>query len=102
MARPADLLERLPDSLGLGAKSRLGGQVRLGAANAFTQLPAGLAWGGQSLRLVCRMRGLRGGMWCSWWRCIQGRWATTLALKACAQAQQQGHAVGTEEPCVPY
>ncbi len=98
MARPADLLERLPDSLGLGAKSRLGGQVRLGAANAFTQLPAGLALGWPELEAGLPDAGFARGHVVQLVALHPGALATTLALKACAQAQQQGHAVGTEEP----
>ena len=98
MARPADLLERLPGSLGLGAKSRLGGQVRLGAAPASAQLPAGLALGWPELEACLPDAGLARGHVVQLAALHKGALTTTLALRACAQAQQQGHAVGTDEP----
>ena len=98
MARPADLLERLPDSLGFGAKSRLGGQVRLGAANVSTQLPAGLTLGWPELEAGLPDAGLARGHVVQLAALHPGALTTSIALKACAQAQQQGHAVGTDEP----
>jgi hypothetical protein len=98
MARPADFLERLPDSLGFGAKSRLGGQVRLGAANVSSRLPAGLALGWPELEACLPDAGLARGHVVQLAALHPGALTTTLALKACAQAQQQGHAVGTDEP----
>ncbi len=98
MARPADLLERLPDSLGFGAKSRLGGQVRLGVANTSAQLPAGLALGWPELEACLPDAGLARGHVVQLAALHPGAQTTTIALKACMQAQQQGHAVGTDEP----
>lgn len=98
MARPADLLERLPDSLGLGAKSRFGGQVRLGAATVSTQLPAGLSLGWPELEAFLPDAGVARGHVVQLAALHPGALTTTVALKACAEAQQQGHALGSEEP----
>jgi hypothetical protein len=97
MARPADLLERLPESLSLGKKSRFGGQVRLGAAPAATQLPAGLSLGWPELEACLPDAGLARGHVVQLAAQHPGALATTLALRACAEAQQQGRAFGTDD-----
>ncbi len=90
MARPADLLESLPASLR--------GQARLGLANTSEQLPPGLALGWPELEGCLPDGGLLRGHVVQLAALHPGALTTTLALKACAQAQQQGHAVGTDEP----
>ncbi len=97
MARPADLLERLPESLTLGTKSRFGGQVRLGAASAATQLPPGLSLGWPELEACLPDAGLARGHVVQLAALHPGALATQLALRTCAEAQQQGRAFGTDE-----
>lgn len=90
MARPADLLESLPASLR--------GQARLGLANTSNQLPMGLALGWPELEGCLPDGGLARGHVVQLAALHPGALTTSLALKACAQAQKQGHALGTDEP----
>lgn len=94
MSLPANLLERLPESLSF--TSKLGGQVRLGAA-AATAMQPGLPLGWPELEACLPDRGLARGHVVQLASLHPGALATTLALKACAQAQQQGRTFGTDE-----
>jgi hypothetical protein len=90
MARPADLLERLPASLR--------GQARLGLANELVGLPAGLSLSWPALEACLPDAGLARGHVVQLAALHPGALATTIALRACVAAQQQGRALGTEEP----
>jgi recombination protein RecA len=97
MARPADLLERLPESLSLGKKTKFNGLLRLGAAPSATQLPAGLSLGWPELEACLPDAGLARGHVVQLAALHPGALATQLALRTCAEAQQQGRAFGTDE-----
>jgi hypothetical protein len=90
MVNPADLLESFPASLR--------GQARLGLANVSAQLPMGQALGWPELEACLPDRGLARGHVVQLAALHPGALTTTLALKACAQAQQQGQALGTDAP----
>lgn len=94
MAHPADLLESLSASLN--------GQARLGFANASKGLPSGLGLGWPELEACLPDQGLARGHVVQLAALHPGALATTLALKACAEAQHQGHALGTEVPWCAY
>ena len=97
MARPADLLERLPESLSLGKKTKFNGLLRLGAAPSATQLPAGLSLGWPEIEACLPDSGLARGHVVQLAALHPGALATMLALRTCAEAQQQGRAFGTDE-----
>jgi recombination protein RecA len=97
MARTADLLERLADSLKPGTHPNLVGQLRMGAVPAATQLPAGLSLGWPELEACLPDAGLARGHVAQLAALHPGALATTLALRVCAKAQQQGLAFGTDE-----
>lgn len=94
MAHPADLLESLSASLS--------GQARLGYANRTNGLPSGLGLGWPELEACLPDKGLARGHVVQLAALHPGALTTTLALKACAGAQQQGHALGTEVPWCAY
>jgi hypothetical protein len=94
MAHPADLLESLSASLN--------GQARLGYANHSSGLPSGLGLGWPELEATLPDKGLARGHVVHLAALHPGAFTTTLALKACAEAQQQGHALGTEVPWCAY
>ena len=94
MAHPADLLESLAASLN--------GQVRLGYANSSKGLPSGLGLGWPELEACLPDQGLARGHVVQLAALHPGALTTTLALRACAAAQQQGHALGTEVPWCAY
>jgi len=94
MAQPADLLESLTASLR--------GQARLGLANNSSSLPSGLALGWPELEACLPDQGLARGHVVQLAALHPGALGATLALKACAEAQQQGHALGTEVPWCAY
>ncbi len=94
MAHPADLLDSLSASLR--------GQARLGYANNSKGLPAGLKLGWPELEACLPDQGLARGHVVQLAPLHPGAFATTLALKACAEAQKQGHALGIEVPWCAY
>jgi hypothetical protein len=94
MSRPVDLLARLPESLGA---SKWGGQVRLGGAPSISQLPQGLPLGWPELEACLPDAGLARGHVVQLAALHPGALATTVALRACAEAQQQGRTFGTDE-----
>jgi len=94
MARAADLLESLAASLP--------GQARLGIGNHSQDLPAGLGLGWPALEAGLPDRGLARGHVVQLAALHPGAFTTTLALRACVSAQQQGHSLGTEVPWCAY
>lgn len=97
MARPADLLTRLPESQNRDKLARFGGLVRLGAAPAMTQLPPGLPLGWPELEACLPDAGLARGHVVQLAALHPGAMATEIALRACAVVQAQGRAFGTDE-----
>lgn len=96
MARTADL-QRLAESLKPGMNSKLAGQVRIGAAPAITRLPAGLSIGWPEFEACLPDAGLARGHVVQLAELHPGALASTLALRACAKAQQQGRVFGSDE-----
>jgi recombination protein RecA len=96
MPRAADL-QRLAESLRPGTNSKFAGQVRMGAAPAVTRLPAGLSLGWPELEACLPDAGLARGHVVQLAAAHPGALATTLALRACAQAQRQGRVFGSDE-----
>ncbi len=96
MAHAADL-QRLAEALRPGTNSKHAGQVRVGATPAVTRLPAGLSLGWPELEACLPDTGFARGHVVQLAELHPGALATTLALRACAKAQQQGRVFGSTE-----